>query len=170
MTQRSSIGLTASKASKRVFVHWTVESIDWPSQSFEETFSYNKVVNAFEFPPLEVLHYLLITLRLGKHTKGEFKLTRRGAELADRRGELLASLIPALVLESDHASYARLDERPFGNWDTWLNVINAEAEHGRYEQALFAAFSLCRHSKSAATQPQKRGLRIKSPHPLDTER
>ena len=28
-------------------------------------FRYNKVINEYEFPPLEVLHYLLITLRLG---------------------------------------------------------------------------------------------------------
>ncbi|RXV58940.1 hypothetical protein C6W92_16055 [Roseovarius sp. A46] len=34
------------------------------------------------FPPLEVLHYLLITLRLGRLFKGEFRLTKRGAELA----------------------------------------------------------------------------------------
>ena len=79
---------------------------------------------------------------IGKHPKGEFKLTRHGAELADGPGELLASLIPSFVLETDYASYARLDERPFGKWDTWLNVINVEAEHGRSEQALFAAFSL----------------------------
>lgn len=135
-----SIGLTASKAFKRVFVHWAVENFDWPGQSAEQIFSYNKVVNEFEFPPLEVLHYLLVALRLGKHSKGEYKLTKREAQLADKPGELFATLIPFFVFDIDHASYARLDERPFGKWDTWLNVINVEAEHGASEQALYATF------------------------------
>lgn len=49
-------------------------------------FRYNKVTNEYEFPPLEVLHYLLVTLRLGRHFKDEFRLTKRGAELAQVPG------------------------------------------------------------------------------------
>ena len=81
------IGLTKTKAFKRVFVHWAVEQFDWPGFGAEEMFRYNKVINEYEFPPLEVLHYLLITLRLGRHFKGEFKLTKRGAELAQSPGK-----------------------------------------------------------------------------------
>ena len=79
------IGLTKTKAFKRVFVHWAVEQFDWPGRSAEEMFRCNKVINEYEFPPLEVLHYLLITLRLGRHFKGEFRLTERGTELAQAR-------------------------------------------------------------------------------------
>jgi hypothetical protein len=57
-------------------------------------FRYNKVINEYEFPPLEVSHYLLISLRLGRHYKGEFRLTRRGAELAHAPGRLFAELRP----------------------------------------------------------------------------
>lgn len=135
-----SIGLTASKAFKRVFVHWAVENFEWPGQSAEQIFSYNKVVNEFEFPPLEVLHYLLIALRLGRHVKGEFKLTKRGLEFADKPGELFSALIPFFIFQIDHSSYSRFNERPFGTWDVWLNVINAGANQGATEQALFAAF------------------------------
>ena len=103
-------------------------------------FRYNKVINEYEFPPLEVLHYLLITLRLGRHFKGEFKLTKRGAELAQSPGKLFAELIPFFVFKIDHASYARFEGRPFGKWDVWMNVINVEADHGTTERALFAAF------------------------------
>jgi hypothetical protein len=39
-------------------------------------------INEYELPPFEVLHYLLITLRLRRHFKAEFRLTKRGAELA----------------------------------------------------------------------------------------
>ncbi len=44
------------------------------------------------------------------------------------------------MLRVDHASYARFDDRPFGKWDVWLNVINVEADHGASERDLFAAF------------------------------
>lgn len=135
-----SIGLTQTKAFKRVFVHWAVEHFEWPGSDAEEMFRYNKVINEYEFPPLEVLHYLLITLRLGRHFKGEFRLTKRGAELARAPGRLIAELIPFFVLEIDHASYARFAERPFGKWDVWMNVINVEADHGTTDRALFAAF------------------------------
>lgn len=45
-------------------------------------FSYHKVVNEADFVPLEVLHFLMIELRLGRHFKDEFRLTKRGKELA----------------------------------------------------------------------------------------
>jgi hypothetical protein len=134
------IGLTQTKAFKRVFVHWAVENFDWPGKSAEEMFRYSKVINEFEFPPLEVLHQLLITLRLGRHFKGEFRLTKRGAELATAPARLFAELIPFFVLRIDHSSYARLNDRPFGKWDVWMNVINVEADQGINERALFAAF------------------------------
>ncbi len=120
--EHGAIGLTQTKAFKRVFVHWAVEHFDWPGSSAEEMFRYNKVINEYEFPPLEVLHYLLITLRLGRHFKGEFKLIKRGAELAQAPGKLFAELIPFFILKIDHASYARFEERPFGKWDVWMNV------------------------------------------------
>lgn len=134
------IGLTKTKAFKRVFVHWAVENFDWPGKSAEEVFRYSKLINECEFPPLEVLHYLLSTLRLGRHFKGEFRLTKRGAELAQAPALLFAELIPFFVLKIDHASYARFEERPFGKWDVWLNIINVEADHGISERELFAAF------------------------------
>lgn len=138
--EHGSIGLTKTKAFKRVFVHWAVEHFDWPGKSAEEMFRYNKVINEYEFPPLEVLHYLLISLRLGRHFKGEFRLTKRGAVLAQAPGRLFAELIPHFVLRIDHATYARFDDRPFGKWDVWMNVINVEADHGTTEAALFEAF------------------------------
>jgi hypothetical protein len=137
---QGAIGLTKTKAFKRVFVHWAVEHFDWPGSSAEEMFRYNRVINEYEFPPLEVLHYLLVTLRFGRHFKGEFRLTKRGAKLAQAPAQLFAELIPFFVLKIDHASYARFEERPFEKWDVWMNVINVEAHHGTTERTLFAAF------------------------------
>lgn len=138
--EHGSIGLTKTKAFKRVFVHWAVEHFGWQGQSAEEMFRYNKIINEYEFPPLEVLHYLLISLRLGRHYKGEFRLTKRGADLAQSPGRMFGELIPHFVLRIDHSSYQRFDDRPFGKWDVWMNVINVEADHGTTEAALFQAF------------------------------
>jgi hypothetical protein len=49
--ERGAIGLTKTKAFKRVFVHWAVEHFNWPESSAEEMFRYNKVINEYEFPP-----------------------------------------------------------------------------------------------------------------------
>ena len=67
--EHGAIGLTKTMAFKRVFVHWAVEHFEWPGKSAEEMFRYSKVINECEFPPLEVLHCVLITLRLGRHSK-----------------------------------------------------------------------------------------------------
>ncbi|MFK7945282.1 MAG: hypothetical protein AB8B85_20530 [Paracoccaceae bacterium] len=138
--EHGSIGLTKTKAFKRVFVHWAVEHFDGPGMSAAELFRFNKVVNEYEFPPLEVLHFLLISLRLGRHFMGEFRLTKQGAGLSQDPSRLFAELIPYFLFQIDHASYGRFEDRPFGKWDVWMNVINAEADHGTTEAALFETF------------------------------
>jgi hypothetical protein len=47
-----------------------------------------------------VLHQLLTTLRLGRHFKGEFRLTKGGSDLAGAPARLFAELIPFFVLRS----------------------------------------------------------------------
>jgi hypothetical protein len=138
--ENSGIGLPQTKAFKRTFVHWAVEHFNWPDQCAEEMFRYSRVINENDFTPLEVLHYLLTSLRLGRHFKGEFRLTKLGTELAKTPARLFLELIPYFVLKIEHASYSRLQERPFGKWDAWMNVINVEADHGTTEKDLFAAF------------------------------
>jgi hypothetical protein len=134
------ISLTQTRAFKRVFVHWAVENFDWPGCDAEFMFKYNKVINEFEFPPLELLHYLLITLKLGRHYNGTFRLTKRGAALADAPGKLFAEIIPFFVLRIDHALYSRFARGPFGSWDVWMNVMNIETDQGATERSLYKAF------------------------------
>lgn len=137
MATEGPIGLTKTKAFKRTFVHWAAEHFDWPGNSYEDLFRYNKVLNEADFQPLELLHFLLLTLKLGRRYKDEFRLTKRGKELSQSSGALFHELIPFYVLQVDHSSYGRLDESPPGNWDIWLKVINAEVENGASERDLF---------------------------------
>lgn len=140
VAEHGPIGLTKTKAFKRNFVHWAAEHFDWPGRGYEELFKYNKVLNEYDFPPLELLHFLLIALKLGRHYKGEFRLTKSGKELSQPPGALFHELIPFYILNVDHASYGRLDDRPFGTWNVWFNVINVEVEQGASERKLYGAF------------------------------
>ncbi|PWE30585.1 hypothetical protein DDZ14_14960 [Maritimibacter sp. 55A14] len=134
------IGLTARKAFKRSFVHWAVDAFDWPGFGAAEAFRYNKVLNEHEFVPLQVVHFLLLERRLGRHYKGGFRPTAKGRILAASPAGLFAELIPFFILEVDHASYGRFDEHPCGNWEIWLNVLNVKTEDGATEKELYGAF------------------------------
>lgn len=134
------IPLTPNKAFKRVFVNWAAEQFDWPGMTAADLFRVNKVLNEQDFPPLEMLHHLLLNLKLGRHFKGQFTLSRQGKVLAADPVQLFAHIIPPYLFEMDHSYYARVPDRPFGKWDVWLNVINVEVEHGATETRLFEAF------------------------------
>ncbi len=139
-SEEGPIGLTKTKAFKRSFVNWAAEHFEWPGRSYEELFRYKKVLNEYDFPPLELLHFLLIALKLGRHHQGEFRLTKRGKELSQSSGALFHELVPFYILNVDHASYGRFEERPFGTWNVWLNVISAKVEDGANERELYGAF------------------------------
>ncbi|MBU0643459.1 MAG: hypothetical protein KKA78_09585 [Alphaproteobacteria bacterium] len=138
--ENNGIGLTAKNAFQRKFVHWVIEHVDWPGYGPEEAFSVSKVVNEYEFPPIQIVHVLLLQLKLGRHYKGKFLLTKKGKDLLNSPGTLFDQLIPFFLLEVDHTSYGRLDERPFGTWEVWLNVMNVELEQGLTERQLYGLF------------------------------
>lgn len=134
------IGLTATGAFKRTFVHWAAAEFHWPHMSEVELFRFNKVLNEQDFTPLWLLHQLLIDLKLGRHYKGTFRITKRGKAFLDEPHELFRELVPYFLLNIVHSSYGRLDEDPIGSWDVWLNVINVEVDAGASEDDLYSVF------------------------------
>lgn len=102
--EHDSIGLTATKAFKRDFVHWAVENFDWPGKPAAEVFRHQRFVNEADFPPLEFLHFLLIRLRLGRHYKGTFRVNNNGrmssAQPADPSLHDLQNLAMAVCAEA----------------------------------------------------------------------
>lgn len=62
--EHGGIGLTKSGAFNRKFVHWTAAEFDWPGYSEEDLFAVNKVLNEWDFPPVEDIHVLLKELKL----------------------------------------------------------------------------------------------------------
>lgn len=128
--EHGGIGLTPSKAFKRVFVHWAAEAFDWPGYTEADLFALNKVLNEIDFPPLMDIHDLMIALKIGRHYKGQFRLSKAGQALVGRPGRLFGIVTPMYLFEVDHLRFSRRRERPLGNWDIFLNVLNVEAEDG----------------------------------------
>jgi hypothetical protein len=124
------IGLTPSKAFKRVFVHWAAAEFDWPGYSEADLFAVNKVLNELDFPPLMDLHDLMIALKIGRHFKGQFRLTKAGQSLVGQPGRVFGILTPFFLFELDHVWSPRPEDQLMGNWDIFLNVLNVETEDG----------------------------------------
>lgn len=55
-------------------------------------------------------------------------------------GRLFSELTPYIVFRIEHAAYARFDDRPIGEWDAWMYVINEKADHGTKKAALIETF------------------------------
>jgi hypothetical protein len=141
IAENGSIGLTPSKAFKRNFVHWAAAEFDWPDYTAEDLFKFKKVLNESDFPPLLVLHDLLIHLRIGRHYHGAFRLTKASKELIDKPGKIFGILTPFFLFEVNHAYYGRFEDQLLGNWEIFLNLLNLEAEDGlsaaEYAQLLY---------------------------------
>jgi hypothetical protein len=136
------IGLTPSKAFKRIFVHWAAREFDWPGYNEADLFAVNKVLNEIDFGPLMDLHNVMIALKIGRHYKGQFKLTKAGQGLIGHSGRIFGIVTPFYLFEVNHARFSRFDDEPIlGKWDVFLNVLNVETEDGAtgadLRQALF---------------------------------
>lgn len=131
MGEHGGIPLTPSKAFKRVFVHWAAAEFDWPGHTEADLFVVNKVLNEPDFAPLMLLHDLMIAMKLGRHYKGEFRLTKAGQTLVGHPGRIFGTIVPFFLFRIDHASFSRFNDEPIlGNWDVFLNVLNVETEDG----------------------------------------
>lgn len=131
IAEHGGIGLTPSKAFKRVFVHWAAREFGWPDYTEEDLFAINKVLNEIGFGPLMDLHDVMIELKIGRHYKGQFKLTKAGQRLVGHPGRIFGIVTPFYLFEVNHARFSRFDDEPIlGNWDVFLNVLNVETEDG----------------------------------------
>ena len=131
MGEHGGIPLTPSEAFKRVFVHWAAAEFDWPGHTEADLFAVNKVVNEPDFMPLMVLQEPMIALKLGRHYKGAFRLTKAGQALVGHPGRIFDTVVPAFLFRVDHAGFSRLNDSPvLGPRGMFLNLLNVEAEDG----------------------------------------
>jgi len=88
------------------------------------------VLNEYDFPPLEALHFVLVKLKLIRHYKLTCRLTGAGRDNAGRPGDLFNLMMPFWLFEVDHAASSRMPEPRIGNWNVFLGVLNTEAANG----------------------------------------
>lgn len=101
------IKLTKSGALYRKFVTWAAEDFRWPEYEAEELYRLNKVLNEQDFPPLAIMHDLMIGARLLRHYKATALPTKAGKVIISDYGALQAELFDAFFLALDHGAYAR---------------------------------------------------------------
>ena len=140
INKHGSIQLTKTKAFNRKFIEWAANNIDWPQYSGKELYRVNKVLNEPDIYPIWVLHDLFIILKLGRHYKNEFRLTKKGKTLSTDSGQLFAAVAECLLYEYNLANLDRFDEGIPHSWDVFLNVLNVEAHDGTTRQALMNTF------------------------------
>lgn len=130
LVEHDAIGLTKGKAFQRKFVHWAAAEFAWPGWEEDKLFLVNKVLNEYDFPPLEALHFVLLKLKLIRHHKLTCRLTKAGKDIAGEPGDLFNLMAPFWLFEIDHAASSRMPEPRLGNWDVFLGVLNTEAAPG----------------------------------------
>lgn len=133
------VGLTPAKALKRYFVKWAAQAFEWPHFTEADLYAVNKVLNEQDFPPLVMLHDLLISAKLTRHYKGAMVLTKLGRDLVEEPANLWHLLTTQILWRTDHGRYMRHHDQFEGDWDVILGVLNLEAHEGASDDRMYAA-------------------------------
>lgn len=118
------IELTPNRALKRHFVTWAAEAFNWPGYTADELYAINKVLNEHDFPPLVVLHELLLAAKLARHRKGLLHITKIGKDLLEHPASLWITLAQHLLLSAGQDDMLEIE------WVSVLNAVNSEAHSG----------------------------------------
>ncbi|MCE7798837.1 hypothetical protein LWE61_20110 [Sphingobium sufflavum] len=124
LVETGPIGLTPNRALKRYFVTWAAEAFNWPGYTAAELYAINKTLNEQDFPPLAVLHDLLLAAKLTRHRKGFLHITRVGKDLLEHPASLWITLSQHLLLSSGYDGMLEIE------WVSILNALNVEAHSG----------------------------------------
>ncbi|MGB8287244.1 hypothetical protein ELI13_28630 (plasmid) [Rhizobium ruizarguesonis] len=125
------IGLTATGAMNRKFVHWAAVHFQWPDYTSEDLYSMNKVLNEGDMPPLWVVRSMLAHLKLLRKKKDLLLPTKRCREFL-ARPQAYFDLIATDYLYSyihDGQTLEEVRER-MRSWHVFLNLINIKARPG----------------------------------------
>ena len=128
--QNGGIELTKSGAFKRSFVNWAAAEFRWPGFTVEELFRFNKVLNEDDFYPLAQLHSFLLSLKIGRHFKGTFRLTKAGMSLVGHPAQIFAKVAETYLFDVVHSEAERHESGGAVSWQIILNTLNLEAENG----------------------------------------
>ncbi|RVN88039.1 hypothetical protein CN105_17755 [Sinorhizobium meliloti] len=125
------IGLTASGAMNRKFVHWAAVHFDWPDYTSEDLYSISKVLNEADMPPLWVVRDMLKHLRLVRRNKDRLLPTKRGRDFLARPHTFFDQIATDYLYAYIDYGQAQDDVRERMRWwHVFLNLINIKARKG----------------------------------------
>ncbi len=125
------IGLTATGAVNRKFVHWTAIHFNWPGYSFDELYSVNKVLNESDMPPLWVVRDITRHLKLLRRRKDVLVPTKRGQDFLARPEACFDLVATDYLYAYVHHGQNPDDIRDRMQWwDVFLNLINIMTTSG----------------------------------------
>lgn len=126
------VGLTPNRALKRYFVTWAAEAFNWPGYAADKLYAINRVLNEQDFPPLAILHDLLLAAKLTRHRKGFLHITKMGKDLLAHPASLWITLSQHLLLSAGHDDMLEIE------WVSILNALNVEAHSGMTDKQFYA--------------------------------
>lgn len=125
------IGLTATGAMNRKFVHWAAVHFGWPDYTCEDLYSVNKVLNEADMPPLWVVRDMLSHLKLLRRKKDTLLPTKRGRDFLARPQAFFNLIATDYLYAYIHDGQTQQDvHERMRWWHVFLNLINIKAGKG----------------------------------------
>jgi hypothetical protein len=123
------IGLTATGAMNRKFVHWAAVHFLWPGFTAEDLYSMNKVLNESDVPPLWVVRDMARHLKLLRRKKDVLLPTRRGREFLVNPQAFFDLIATEYLYSYVHATEREEEVRArLRWWRMFLNLLNIKPE------------------------------------------
>ncbi|MFA1674236.1 hypothetical protein ACDY97_16005 [Rhizobium mongolense] len=123
------IGLTATGAMNRKFVHWAATHFQWPGFTAEDLYSMNKVLNESDMPPLWPVRDMLHHLKLLRRNKDNLLPTKRGRDFLARPRAFFDLIATDYLYAYIHHGQTLEDVRNrIRWWHVFLNLINMKAD------------------------------------------
>ncbi len=125
------IGLTATGAMNRRFVHWAAVYFLWPGFTAEDLYSMNKVLNERDMPPLWVVRDMTRHLKLLRRKKDVLVPTKRGREFLVNPQAFFDLIATDYLYSYVHVTDRQEDvQARLRWWRMFLNLLNIKAREG----------------------------------------
>ncbi|WP_416068557.1 hypothetical protein NMA58_29920 (plasmid) [Rhizobium sp. YTUHZ045] len=125
------IGLTATGAMNRKFVHWAAVHFHWPGYTSEDLYSMNKVLNEADMPPLWAVRDMLQHFKLLRRKKDMLLPTKRGRDFQARPKAYFDLVATDYLYAYIHDGQRQGEMRNRMRWwDVFLNLINIMSTSG----------------------------------------
>lgn len=129
--RENGIGLTATGALNRKFVHWAAENFHWPEFTAKDLYTMRKVLNENDMPPLWVVHDMTRYLKLLRRRKNVLLPTKRGREFLVNPQSFFDLIATDYLYFYIHATEGKEEvQARLRWWRMFLNLLNIKTREG----------------------------------------